>query len=466
MNTPVIFTRKLIIDQLKKRVFTLPKCFEKDFQGLASQSQPKAFRYFATEDQSIKGLVLFDTTKNPPIYIMDYRNDIKNINQILLKDLSDQGKLDIGPNAAYRVVNQGGDGLPLLIVDVFGDFIQIETLSEAWDGYISSMSEFLLKELGKKGTYWKRAWKGISKHYMGQQFTYDDNGLSNLIIQENGIKYTIDLLDHQSTGFYLDHRETRKAVTDLFAKRESGSILNLFSHTSTFSMVPSTKGLKVSTYNVDHSKHNRDIAVKNFALNGIPHERFHRFIAKDVVLQLNQMKDTSNKFDVIILDPPHLVNSKEHGLLTTSNRYAELLRLALPFLNPGGFIFSFVDTAYVSLDSWYKQLNGVKGLPIGDSETIVTTEPSPTTMKKERRHKKELLSSNIKEAKFSPTTLGNQSIGKMNQFKVLEFFKQPVDFRQRPNDIAVNNQLSGLLLKHKIDFHQTKFFTKNPEKKK
>ncbi|EGG14068.1 hypothetical protein DFA_11831 [Cavenderia fasciculata] len=406
--------------QLVKKTYNLSTSFVKEFNNRSG------FVPFENQDASLRGCALIDHHVEPPIRIVSYDTQIfdhsyikRSIDDALSyrQQLSKNGLLDISKNAAYRLINETGDGLPGLAVDVFGDYIQMTTHTEHWCNYLNYIGDYIMKEMGLKGAYWKAKFKhkqSFAKHYMGERVGYDSQGVSELRVEENGMKVIIDLEDVISTGLFMDQRDNRKYLATLFKERPSGTILNTFAHTSTFSLLPSLLCRNISTYNIDTSPKYLNIAKKNFEINGLNPDK-HRFVEKDVFGRLEELPHKSLNFDVIVLDPPTLARGPKFGVFTTKNRYRDLLDLAIPCLKKGGFIVSFVNTRLLKEDSWLRQLGVVDHMADQQQQqqqqVNKNKESLSSSIAEEEEEDLNLLQEykdlNIKEAKFSAASKMN-----------------------------------------------------------
>ncbi|KAN0053091.1 hypothetical protein ACTA71_012573 [Dictyostelium dimigraforme] len=422
------------------------------------------FNFGFRDGSSTKGIALIDTDLEPPVRIMNYGDELfsrdyirKSLKRAMeyREKLSNDKILDIGSNSAYRLVNDGSDGLSGLTVDVFADYLQITTYSEHWHAHVRYISEYLLNETGKKGIYWRNITKDqqTSKLYLGNGYELDENNQSTLVIEENGMKSFIDLLNPKSTGYYLEHRENRQIISDLFKGRKSGSILNLFSHTSSFSIAPCVNGHKIQTFNIDDSKKNLRIAKRNFELNGLD-LNFHKFIKTDVFTHLEYLKSKSTRFDVVVVDPPSRTSSNS-GVFTIKDSYRGLLiSTVFQLLNPGGFIAAFTNTRSISESKWLREI-GVKNESLDDENNNGNKKSIDYSLKNDMDE----ISQHIKRAQFSDTTKNRTPFVRLRKFKAVQYFDQSPDFHVRKGDDCIP-QLKGVLLKNKIDYSKTKYFTK------
>lgn len=155
------------------------------------------------------------------------------------------------------------------------------------------------------------------------------------IVQENGRLFYINLADYFDSGLFLDHRDARA----LIGERSKGKkILNLFSYTGAFS-VYAARGGATETVTVDTSNTYLDWARDNFKLNNIKQGK-HDFLKQDAVTYLREMSRLkTQKFDVIVIDPPTFSNSKgRESTFEMKRDHPHLINNALALLNTDGFI--------------------------------------------------------------------------------------------------------------------------------
>jgi len=157
---------------------------------------------------------------------------------------------------------------------------------------------------------------------------------SEFIVEENGLKFIVNLSDYLDTGLFLDHRITREKVRgDSKDKR----VLNLFSYTGSFS-VYAASGDANEVVTVDLSNTYLDWAQRNMQLNSFTDISKYKFIQADVLQYLNAVQE--NYFDIIILDPPTFSNSKRmEDILDIQRDHAKLINDCLRILKPGGKIY-------------------------------------------------------------------------------------------------------------------------------
>ncbi|MDF2384298.1 class I SAM-dependent methyltransferase [Nostoc ellipsosporum NOK] len=166
------------------------------------------------------------------------------------------------------------------------------------------------------------------------------------VVEENGLKFLVNLSDYLDTGLFLDHRLTRMRVKEL---SEGKKVLNLFSYTGSFSVYAAAGGAtQVDT--VDMSRTYLGWAQRNLALNGFTDEKRYRFIPADVKQYLREPTDTM--YDIIVLDPPTFSNSKRmEDILDIQRDHVVLINQCLSRLNPGGHLFFSTNFRKFVLDA-------------------------------------------------------------------------------------------------------------------
>lgn len=157
---------------------------------------------------------------------------------------------------------------------------------------------------------------------------------SEFIVEENGLKFIVNLSDYLDTGLFLDHRVTREKVSE---EARDKRLLNLFSYTGSFS-VYAASGKANEVVTVDLSNTYLDWTKKNMQLNGFTDLSKYKFIQADVLQYLDTIPE--NYFDIIILDPPTFSNSKRmEDILDIQRDHAKLINDCLRILKPGGKIY-------------------------------------------------------------------------------------------------------------------------------
>lgn len=154
----------------------------------------------------------------------------------------------------------------------------------------------------------------------------------HFVAQENGLKFNVDWLEGQKTGFFIDQRENRHLLEKYAGNKQ---VLNMFCYTGGFSFYAMRGGAR-SVHSVDVSTRAIELAKQNVALN-FPGDRRHEAFAEEAFRFLEQ---SHNKYDLIILDPPAF--AKHQNVLNNAIQgYKKLNRKGIEVVKPGGIIFTF-----------------------------------------------------------------------------------------------------------------------------
>lgn len=246
---------------------------------------------------------------------------------------------------AYRLVFSESDQLPGLILDRYGDFLVLQIHTLGMDHLREPLLKALQKVFNPRGIYERsdievRKKDGLNTLPTGVLFGEEPPDLYE--IQEHGLKFYVDMKKGQKTGFFLDQRENRFAIRS-YCKGKT--VLNLFGYSGGFSLSALQGGAtKVTT--VDISEPALQIARKNFTLNGFdPAE--HEFMPADVFNYLDECLKQKRTFDVVVVDPPAFVKSKD-SLNNAVNAYIKLNAKALQLVNHGGILVTSSCSSHVS----------------------------------------------------------------------------------------------------------------------
>jgi 23S rRNA G2069 N7-methylase RlmK/C1962 C5-methylase RlmI len=167
------------------------------------------------------------------------------------------------------------------------------------------------------------------------------------VVEEQGLKFEVNLSDFLDTGLFLDHRVARSWIRD---EAKGKRVLNLFSYTGSFSAY-AMAGEAKSVTTVDMSKTYCAWAKKNLELNGLDMTR-HELVASDVLSWIKKMKGKGRRFDLIICDPPTFSNSKrmEESSFSIERDHPWLLADLMTCLEPGGKLFFSNNARKFKLD--------------------------------------------------------------------------------------------------------------------
>lgn len=243
----------------------------------------------------------------------------------------------VSDTGSCRVIFGEADFLPGLVVDKFSDVLVVQSLALGIDRLKDQIVELLKEVLAAdgikiRGVYERsdakvRRQEGMElyKGFIGEAFD------TNVEIEENGVRYMVDVKDGQKTGFFLDQKYNRKAIQYLC---KDAKVLDCFTHTGSFALNAGYGGAKEVT-GVDASELAVEQATLNSKLNGM--EDRVKFICRDVFELLPELEEKGEKFDVVILDPPAFTKSR-NSVKNAVKGYREINLRAMKLVRDGGFL--------------------------------------------------------------------------------------------------------------------------------
>jgi 23S rRNA (cytosine1962-C5)-methyltransferase len=249
-------------------------------------------------------------------------------------------KLGITENC--RLVFGEADYLPALIIDKFNDYFVLQTLSLGIDKWKDAIVAALESIFSPKGIYERndvpvRELEGLSQQKGFLSAPFD----TNIIIEENGLKFYVDVENGQKTGYFLDQQTNRTAIQNIV---KGANVLGAFTYTGTFEIHAAKYGAK-SVLGIDVSEQAVEMANKNAALNGL--ENICKFETKNAFDALKQWDRDSKKFDVVMLDPPAFTKSREN-IKNAITGYKEINLRGMKLVKNGGFLVTSSCTNLVS----------------------------------------------------------------------------------------------------------------------
>jgi 23S rRNA (cytosine1962-C5)-methyltransferase len=248
-------------------------------------------------------------------------------------------------NDTYRLVHGEGDSLPGLIIDVYGKTAVMQAHSAGMHVDRMAVAEALKEVMAGviENIYYKSETTLPFKADLGPENGFIVGGSSDNIAQEYGLKFHVDWLKGQKTGFFVDQRENR-ALLERYSKGRS--VLNMFCYTGGFSFYAMRGGAKL-VHSVDSSAKAIELTNSNVELN-FPGDKRHEAFAEDAFKYLDRMGD---QYDLIILDPPAFAKHKD-ALRNALQGYRKLNAKAFEKIKPGGILFTFSCSQVVTKDNF------------------------------------------------------------------------------------------------------------------
>ena len=248
-------------------------------------------------------------------------------------------------NNTYRLVHGEGDNLPGLVIDIYDRTAVMQAHSAGMHMDRMQIAQALSEVMGDAidNIYYKSETTLPYKADLGAENGFIKGGSSNNIATEYGLKFHIDWLKGQKTGFFVDQRENRSLLEKYAHGR---SVLNMFCYTGGFS-VYAMRGDAKLVHSVDSSAKAIDLTNKNIELN-FPGDKRHEAYAEDAFKYLDRMGD---QYDLIILDPPAFAKHRD-ALRNALQGYRKLNVKAFEKIKPGGILFTFSCSQAVSKENF------------------------------------------------------------------------------------------------------------------
>ena len=249
-------------------------------------------------------------------------------------------------NNTYRLVHGEGDNLPGLIIDVYDHTAVMQAHSAGMHVYRMEIADALSEVMGDviQHIYYKsETTLPFKADLLATENGFIKGGSPENIAMENGLKFHVDWLKGQKTGFFVDQRENR-SLLERYAKGRN--VLNMFCYTGGFSFYAMRGGANL-VHSVDSSAKAIDLTNENVELN-FPGDPRHQAFAEDAFKFLDRMGD---QYDLIILDPPAFAKHRD-ALRNALRGYTKLNAKAFEKIRPGGILFTFSCSQVVSKENF------------------------------------------------------------------------------------------------------------------
>ncbi len=252
-----------------------------------------------------------------------------------------------------RVIFGEADFLPGIVIDKYNDVLVVQSLALGIDKLKETIIDELkavLKDDGYniRGVYERsdapvRKKEGLYLHkgFIGDEFD------TNVPISENGIKYTVDVVNGQKTGFFLDQKYNRLAIQRLCKGKK---VLDCFTHMGTFALNAGIAGAADVT-GLDISEFAVEQATNNAKLNGL--DSTVKFKQANVLDELPKLAEAGEKYDVVILDPPAFTKSRE-ATKNAMKGYREINMKGLKLVKDGGYLATCSCSHFMTQDLFIK----------------------------------------------------------------------------------------------------------------
>lgn len=255
------------------------------------------------------------------------------------------GIADSPTNNTYRLVHGEGDYLPGLVIDCYGSTAVMQAHSVGMHVCRNEICQALVQVMGDRiaNVYYKSETTLPYKADLHQENGFLVGGDASNVAMENGLKFHIDWLRGQKTGFFVDQRENR-SLLEQYAKGKS--VLNMFCYTGGFS-VYAMRGDAKQVHSVDSSAKAIELTNDNVALN-FPGDARHEAFCEDAFKYLDEH---DQQYDLIVLDPPAFAKHRA-ALRNALKGYTRLNVKGLQRIKKGGILFTFSCSQVVTKDNF------------------------------------------------------------------------------------------------------------------
>jgi 23S rRNA (cytosine1962-C5)-methyltransferase len=302
----------------------------------------KLLGYGFFSDQSQITVRMFEFTNQPLIITSTYWSRKIKLAYDLRKELLDQSHTN-----TFRLVHAEGDFFPGVIIDIYANVAVVQLLIRGTERIKEHIFN-ALNECGFKYIYLKTKQSSQRLEMVEASGWVGDAQAMPVVVNEYGIQFQVDVETGQKTGFFIDQRENRKLLGEMSKGKK---ILNTFSYSGGFSIYALRAGAAL-VHSVDSSKEAIQLCENNVAING--YQDRHKSYVMDV---FDFMKQSTEDYDIIILDPPAFAKNAR-ALPNATRGYKNLNLTAFQRIKPGGLIFTFSCSQHMDKDLFRKVIFG------------------------------------------------------------------------------------------------------------
>lgn len=291
---------------------------------------------FNRKSKIIGRMISFDET--PPLQAIE-----KNLNAALFWR---QSLFQNSNTNAYRLVNGEGDSLSGLIVDKYDDVLVIQISTLAMELQRPFLIEWLIKNINPRTIYEKSLLPSRQEEGLGPvQGVIFGSAVNQVEIQENGLRFNVNIIEGQKTGFFLDQREMRLWIKNLSAGKR---VLNCFSYTGGFSVYAASGGA-ASVDSIDISETAVAMAKQNMQLNGLDTPEC-QYKTADV---FQYLRENSLDYQLVILDPPAFAK-RQKDIIPACRGYKDINRLAMQKMPANSLLLTCSCSYHVDAELFQK----------------------------------------------------------------------------------------------------------------
>lgn len=268
----------------------------------------------------------------------------KSFFQKRIKTAYERRKILLEETNCIRAFFSEGDGIPGLIIDKFEHYVAVQFRNSGLESFRQEILNAIKKYLKPKGIYERSDVENRTHEGVEQKTGILFGEIpERIVMEDNGVKYHIDIVNGQKTGFFLDQRDSRKFIQKYID--EKTRFLDVFSSSGGFSMAALRKGAK-EVVAIDKDAHALELCRENCVLNNF-HSPFST-MEGDAFLLLETLGNRKEKFDIITLDPPSLIKRKSE-IYRGRDFFLDLCEKSFPLLKDNGILGVMTCAYHISL---------------------------------------------------------------------------------------------------------------------
>ncbi|MDO5327670.1 MAG: class I SAM-dependent rRNA methyltransferase [Clostridia bacterium] len=325
----------ILLPGKEKRVWTgHPWIFRSDIARTKGDPQPGDTVRVTASNGRFLAMAAYNPASQIALRILSHKDEL--INEAFIRSRVRRAveyRRRFADLKSCRLIFAESDGLPAVIVDSFGDVLVMQCLCLGMERYKEIICDALMDEVHPQGIY-ERGDVPVRELEGLQQVTGTLRGTvpDRVLMEENGVKFWVDVKQGQKTGFFLDQKENRAAIAP-FVK--GARVLDCFTHTGSFALHAAKFGAAEVT-GVDISEFACDFARENAALNGFDNVQF---VAANAFDYLKEQCAAGEQYDVVILDPPAFTKTRA-AVEAAARGYKEINLRGLKLVKNGGYLIT------------------------------------------------------------------------------------------------------------------------------
>ena len=253
------------------------------------------------------------------------------------------------PQTGFRLVNSDGDLMSGLIIDVYNDIVVIQSSSLSFDRYLQDIASWLLREIGVHHVFEKSVQRSRRDIGLKPRKRWLKGGKRETIIEEYGVRFIVDVVEGQKTGFFLDQRGNRREFGSFAGKGDS--VLDVFSYTGGFGLHAAYNGASRLVF-IEEDPVATRILRRNLELNGFTN---YSIIESSIWEAMNGVREV---YDLVSVDPPAFIQeSSDSAMRKGLKAYRSVYRFGLDHTGRNGIIY-LSSCSYFLSQEMFAQLVG------------------------------------------------------------------------------------------------------------